>query len=199
MQPQRYDGTFIVIEGADGAGTTTQSERLADELGAFWTKEPADNRIGEKVDAMISQDEYSPEAIALGFAADRMVHLEEEVVPRLADGETVVCDRYYHSSLVYQPVLGADRDWVKELNRAAIRPDLTIVLDVAAEEGMDRVTSRGPDDTIFEELSFQQKVVLGYRELVDELEERIEIVDASMSIDAVYGRIKEVYNGFDDG
>ncbi len=198
MRSQRYDGTFIVIEGADGAGTTTQSERLADEIGAFWTKEPADNLIGEKVDAMISEGRYSPEAIALGFAADRMVHLEEEVIPRLKDGETVVCDRYYHSSLVYQPVLGADRDWVRELNRAAIRPDLSIILDVAAEEGMDRVTSRGPDDNIFEELSFQQKVVLGYRELAEGLEERTEIIDASRSIDAVYSSVKGVYDGFNE-
>lgn len=190
MQTQRYPGQFIVIEGADGAGTTTQSKRLAEELGAYWTYEPAGNEIGEYVDTMISNDQHSPEAIALGFAADRMVHLEEEVIPRLKNGENVVCDRYYHSSLVYQPVLGADRAWVRSLNKHAIRPDRTIILDIAAETGMDRVQERGHDGNIFEDLSFQQQVVVRYQDLVDELDESISLIDASQSIDAVFEDVR---------
>ncbi|MCJ7428944.1 MAG: dTMP kinase [Candidatus Nanohaloarchaeota archaeon QJJ-5] len=191
MRTRDYPGRFIVIEGADGAGTTTQSKQLADELDAHWTYEPSGNKIGKFVDTMISGDDFSPEAIALGFAADRMAHLEEEILPRLEKGRTVVCDRYYHSSFVYQPILGADRTWVEELNKHALVPDQTVILDIAAEEGMERVSERGHDGNIFEDLSFQQKVVIQYQELVEDLEEDITLVDASQPIDAVFADIIE--------
>ncbi len=191
MKNQGFSGNFIVVEGADGAGTTTQAKKLAEKLNAHYTYEPAGNKVGKKVDEMISSGNYSPEAIALGFAADRMLHLEEEVIPRLKDGETVVCDRYYHSSLVYQPVLGAEFGWVKELNTEAIKPDLTIILDISAETGMGRVKERGKDGNIFEELDFQEKVVVKYRELEENLDERIELIDSSGSKEEVFASIEK--------
>jgi dTMP kinase len=187
VKEQEFEGTFIVIEGADGAGTTTQSKKLAEKLDAEWTFEPTDNRIGVKVDEMISGNDHSPETVALGFAADRMVHLEEEIVPRLKKGETVVSDRYYHSSLVYQPVMGANREWVEKMNKEALKPDLTVILDVSAEVGMERVNDRGQDGNIFEELSFQEKVVKRYRELEDK---STIIVDASKPKEEVFQEIK---------
>jgi dTMP kinase len=187
VKEQEFEGTFIVIEGADGAGTTTQSKKLAEKLDAEWTFEPTDNRIGVKVDEMISGNDHSPETVALGFAADRMVHLEEEIVPRLKKGETVVSDRYYHSSLVYQPVMGASREWVEKMNKEALKPDLTVILDVSAEVGMERVNDRGQDGNIFEELSFQEKVVKRYRELEDK---STIIVDASKPKEEVFQEIK---------
>jgi dTMP kinase len=190
VREKDYPGRFIVVEGADGAGTTTQSEKLAEALDAHYTAEPTGNSIGEKVDELISKDGYSAETVALAFAADRMVHLEEEVIPKLEEGETMVCDRYYHSSLVYQPTLGAEFDWVKELNRAALKPDVTFILDISAEVGMERVDERGRDGNIFEELSFQQEVVKRYKKLSDRLEERIEIIDGSASRDGVFESIK---------
>lgn len=185
MRERDLPGTFIVIEGADGAGTTTISEKLAEELDAYYTYEPSGNEIGEKVDELISSEDYSPESIALGFAADRMVHLEEEVLERLENGETVVCDRYYHSSLVYQPLMGLEYKWVKSLNRAALTPDLTIILDISANLGMERIDERGRDGNIFEELNFQEKVVANYRELSRKLDEKIENVDATKSKEEV--------------
>jgi dTMP kinase len=187
-----YPGRFIVVEGADGAGTTTQSEKLAEELDAFWTHEPAENRIGQKVDELISTDGYDPETIALAFAADRMVHLEEEIIPRLEKGVTVICDRYYHSSLVYQPVMGAEKEWVRDLNRDALRPDLTLVIDVSADIGMERIDERGHDGNIFEDLSFQQKVVVGYRRLEEELGENLHIIDGSQTRDEVFRSILDI-------
>lgn len=191
MEEHEYPGTFIVVEGADGAGTTTQSERLAERLDAHWTCEPTDDPIGEEVDRLISEDGYSPETIALAFAADRMVHLEDEIIPRLEDGETVVCDRYYHSSLVYQPALGADTDWVESLNMYTLTPDLTIVIDLEAETGMERVQERGHDDNIFENVDFQSKVVLGYRRLSDEMDEAV-LIDGRRSIDDVALTIADI-------
>lgn len=192
MKENDYQGTFMVVEGADGAGTTTMSKKLAEKMDAHWTSEPSSNKLGEKVDEMISSEVYSAEAVALGFAADRMVHLEEEVIQRLENGENVVCDRYYHSSLVYQPVLGADFKWVKGLNKSALKPDLTVVLDVSAGIGMSRVDKRGRDDNIFEELSFQEKVVRRYRGLEERLDEKLEFVDASLSKDEVFKELKDV-------
>lgn len=186
VQRNDYPGTFIVVEGADGAGTTTMSEKIADELDCFYTFEPTDNPVGAKVDEMISGEEHSAETIALGFASDRMIHLEEEIIPRLKKGETVVCDRYYHSSLVYQSVMGLDFEWIRELNRRALRPDLTIILDVSAETGMGRVESRGPDGNIFEDLSFQEKVVVRYRQLGERLDENVKQIDGSESVDEVF-------------
>jgi dTMP kinase len=192
VEENDFEGEFIVVEGPDGAGTTTQSKRLAEELDAYWTREPAGNKIGEKVDELISSDECSPETVALGFAADRMVHLEEEVIPKLEAGETVVCDRYYHSSLVYQPTAGADYNWIESLNKNVVRPDQTFILDVDAETGMSRVEERGKDGNIFEDLSFQEKVIRRYRQLDERLEEEIRLIDGSKSKEEVFDRILEL-------
>ena len=192
MKDNNYSGNFVVVEGADGSGTTTQSKRLAEQLDAHWTCEPADNMIGRKVDELISGGEHDPETVALSFAADRMVHLEEEVIPRLEKGETVVCDRYYHSSLVYQPIMGADYDWVRELNRDAVKPDVTVILDVSADIGMSRVDSRGRDGNIFEDMDFQQQVVVRYRQLKDKLEEEVNLLDASRPIEEVYMELEDL-------
>jgi dTMP kinase len=188
VKEKEFSGNFIVIEGADGAGTTTQSKRLAEELEAELTFEPTDKTVGRKVDEMISSDDHSPETIALGFAADRMVHLEERVIPWLKKGKTVVSDRYAHSSLVYQPVMGVDKEWVESLNQEALKPDLTVILDISAEVGMSRVEERGHDGNIFEEMSFQQKVVKRYREMEDR--EDVVVIDASGSKDEVFEQLK---------
>ncbi|PSG98789.1 MAG: dTMP kinase [Nanohaloarchaea archaeon SW_7_43_1] len=186
VKERDYPGTFIVVEGADGAGTTTQSKKLAEKLEAEWTFEPTDKRIGVKVDEMISSEDHSPETVALGFAADRMAHLEDRVIPWLKEGKTVVSDRYYHSSLVYQPVMGADREWIDGLNKETLKPDLTFILDISAEIGMERVDERGRDGNIFEDLSFQEKVVKRYRRLENE---STILVDASNSEEEVFKEI----------
>jgi dTMP kinase len=212
VRKNSYPGTLIVVEGADGAGTTTQSEKLAEKLDAHYTAEPTDNPVGEKVDEMISTGENSPEAIAMAFASDRILHLEEEVVPKLESGKIVVMDRYYHSSLVYQPALGAEYDWVEKINEEAVKPDLTIILDVSSREALSRIEERETDinkeairesdaeqahlthfdsgENIFENLSFQEEVITRYRGLSDRLDEEIAVVDSSRAIDEVFDSLK---------
>lgn len=201
MQPHNNPGHLIAIEGADGSGTTTMSKKLAEELEAHWTREPTGTEVGRKVDEIISEEGYSPDTIALGFAFDRKLHLEEEVMPELEKGGTVVTDRYYHSSLVYQPLLGETRGEVERLkerleilNQETIKPDLTIILDITPEEGEKRTKSRegGKDENIFENLSFQQKVIKSYRELPERLDENIQIVDANKSKEEVFSQIMEI-------
>jgi dTMP kinase len=214
MEDRDLPGELVVIEGPDGSGTTTQAEKLAEELDAHYTAEPTGSKAGRKVQEMITSEDYSAEAIALMFAADRLAHLEEEIIPKLQEGETVVCDRYYHSSLVYQTALGAEEDWVKELNRNALRPDITVVLDISSKKALDRVNKRenevteetvpdyddsqaslghfmksGGSDNIFENLSFQEKVVLGYQKLADELDEEIHLVDSEQEVADVFEEI----------
>ncbi len=196
MRENSFSGDFIVIEGPDGAGSTTHSKKLAEELDGFYTNEPTQGKTGQKVKEMIEKDDHSAEAIALAFTADRMVHVEEEVLPALERGEKVVCDRYYHSTLVYESVMGADFDWLKDINRYVPEPDVTVVLDVSAEEGMSRIEKRGSDENIFENLSFQEKVVLSYRELQDRLDERIELVDASRPMDEVFEEVRDAVERF---
>lgn len=219
MKEQEFPGTFIVIEGADGAGTTTQSKKLAEKLDAYWTSEPTNQRIGAKVEDMISSDDHSAESISLAFAADRLAHLEEEIIPRLKNGEIVVCDRYYHSSLVYQPALGAEYEWVRDINREALKPDFVFLLDLSSEKALSRVEKRegdkfsqeikeksregqsnlerfvvsSRDENIFENLSFQQEVVSRYRNLPERLDENIQVIDGSQKIEQVFKDINRSF------
>ena len=133
-----YDTTghlalLIVLEGLDGAGTTTQARMLVDHLRssgqrAHLTGEPSAGPIGRLIREMLAGQHALPEGsisqstFGLLFAADRLDHIQREVHPQLASGATVVSDRWYHSSLAYQGT-GADLDWITALNaRASTRP-----------------------------------------------------------------------------
>ena len=119
---------LIVLEGLDGAGTTTQAKRLVEHLRtrggkAHLTREPSDGPIGRLIREMLTGEHAIPgqpiaqSTFGLLFAADRLDHLQREVEPQLAAGATVVSDRWYHSSLAYQGT-GADRDWIDDAQRA---------------------------------------------------------------------------------
>ena len=131
---------FITIEGLDGSGGTTQLALLADAFAArgrtvVRTREPSDGPVGRLIREMLTGghaipgQKLSQSTFGLLFAADRLDHLQREVEPKLAAGELVVSDRWYHSSLAYQGT-GAERDWIAMLNARARRPDLTIFLEV---------------------------------------------------------------------
>jgi dTMP kinase len=190
---------LIVLEGLDGAGTTTQARRLASHLEsrgrkAHLTREPSDGPIGRLIrEMLIGKHEIADQAIAqstfgLLFAADRLDHLQREVEPQLAAGVTVVSDRWYHSSLAYQGT-GADRDWITTLNARARRPDLTIFLEVRPEVAAQRRVAAGRVQELFEDLRMQHDVAAGYRAAIAELTalgERIEILDGELPADQVF-------------
>lgn len=143
-----HPGALIVIEGIDGAGTTTQTEMLLQWLQRIGipsvaTREPSDGPIGVVARQHLGRkvDLASPEAEALAFAADRMDHVASEVAPALSKGMTVVADRYYLSSLAYQ-ALSCDLAWVREINRFALQPDLTVFLAVPVDVGRERFSGR---------------------------------------------------------
>lgn len=193
---------LIVLEGLDGAGTTTQARRLVDHLTtrgakAHVTREPSDGPIGQLIRQMLTGGHVIPgQSIAqstfgLLFAADRLDHLQREVEPKLAAGVTVVSDRWYHSSLAYQGT-GADRDWITMLNARAKRPDLTIFLQVRPEVAAARRVAAGRVQELFEDLRMQEEVAAGYKATISELAaqgERIEVIDGEASQDTVFAAI----------
>lgn len=196
---------LIVLEGLDGAGTTTQTRRLVEHLNARGTKahatrEPSDGPVGQLIRQMLTGGHAIPgQSIAqstfgLLFAADRLDHLQREVEPALAAGVTVVSDRWYHSSLAYQGT-GADRDWITLLNARARRPDLTIFLQVRAEVAAARRVAAGRVQELFEDLRMQEEVAAGYKATNSELAalgERIEVIDGEVSADTVFASIAKL-------
>ncbi len=192
-------GRLIVIEGLDGAGTTTQARRLADHLGAtaHLTREPSDGPVGRLIREMltgkhaITGTALSQGTFGLLFAADRLDHIQREVEPAIAEGKLVISDRWYHSSLAYQGT-GADRDWITNLNSRALRPELTIFLRVRPEVAAQRRADRGQVQELFEAIEMQREVDAGYRATIAELAaagERIETLDGELPPDQVFAQI----------
>jgi len=152
---------LIVIEGLDGSGKTTQAKLLVRALrktrNAVFTAEPSKGEIGRFIRKRILYGEKRvPTAVeALLFAADRIDHVRNEVAPMLAEGKTVVCDRYLYSSLAYQGSAGLSIDWIQTINQHAQRPDLALFIDVNPETMLKRLTRR---KSVMENLETQKKV-----------------------------------------
>ncbi len=138
-------GKFFALEGPDGCGKSTQLNMLAEWLKSEnfevrKTKEPTDNPIGKILRKNLGNEiDMCPESEALLFAGDRAQHVSKEIRPQLEKGNIVITGRYLFSSLVYQSVRGLSKEWIEEINRHAIIPDLTIILDVPPETGLKRV------------------------------------------------------------
>lgn len=189
---------FIVLEGIDGSGTTTQLARVAAALRAkgrrvHETAEPSGGPIGRLVrQALRGAERLDPEALALLFAADRVDHLAREIEPALARGEIVICDRYVGSSLVYQGAF-CDADWVAEINRHARPADLTLVLDLPESEAAARRAARGGEAELFEDRRLQARLAAAYRRLGERLP-AVVVVDGRGTPDEVEARLmKEVF------
>lgn len=188
-----------MIEGLDGAGTTTQVRRLVAHLNqrgtrAHATREPSDGPVGRLIREMltgghaITDQAISQSTFGLLFAADRLDHLQREVEPALVAGTWVVSDRWYHSSLAYQGT-GADRDWISMINARARKPDITLFLKVRPEVAAERRVAAGRTQELFEDLQMQRDVDAGYRATIDELSaqgERIITIDGEQSEDDVF-------------
>lgn len=189
---------FLVFEGIDGSGTTTQRTRVAERLRArghrvHETREPSDGRIGELTRALLAVVPGQPRTVdaaglALLFAADRLEHLAREIEPALARGEIVICDRYVVSSWVYQS-LDCDPRWVRTINERARWPDLTFVFDLAPELALARVAERhattGQVVERFDVPDTQRRLARGYAQILDDGLEGVERVDASLPIETV--------------
>jgi dTMP kinase len=171
---RRRQGLFLVLEGLDGAGTTTQAERLASWLRArgrrpHLTAEPSRGPVGTLARHVLSGrlrgaggGAFDPGALALLFAADRLDHWATEIRPRLEAGFDVVSDRYVLSSLAYQAVSTGDAAWVEAVNSRAPAADLTVFLRVPPAVALARRYAASEEREIFEVPEFQRKVHRAY-------------------------------------
>ena len=163
-------GCFIVFEGIDGSGKSEQYGRLTEKLRKDYdvliTSEPTKGMpIGNLIrQVLYGEEETTEEALALLFAADRVDHTERKIKPALEEGKIVISDRYVYSSLAYQSK-GMNKelelDWVKTINRFAIKPDVVVFLDITPEEGQKRLVDgqiRVKDHTYFEDIVKQEKI-----------------------------------------
>ncbi|MEZ4441463.1 MAG: dTMP kinase [Polyangiaceae bacterium] len=199
---RHHDGRFIVFEGIDGAGTTTQSHRYAAYLRerrrpVHVTHEPSEGPVGLMLRLGLNSRlklgaSNQAQCMALLFAADRLDHVAHEIEPHLRDGTVVICDRYDMSSIAYQTATSRDDDkeafeaWVRALNRFAPRPDATIVLDVSPEEADRRRRARLEAQELYEDLDLQAQLAALYRDAEALVPgDRVIRIDGDQSADAV--------------
>ena len=195
-------GLFVSMEGPDGAGKSTQIELLRAYLTArgydvIITREPGGTVISEAIRQIILNKEYtemSPNTELLLYAAARAQLVQEVIRPALDAGKAVICDRFLESSVVYQGIargLGVEKVYaVYDYALEGLRPQLTILLDLSAEEGLRRKKSQADLDRMEAEgLQFHPKVVEGYRLLADREQDRIMKISASLPVDEIHAKI----------
>ncbi len=195
-------GKFIVFEGTDGSGKSTQMQLLGKYLKqhgipCYLTHEPTDSPFGAILHACMSgRMDADERVIALLFAADRVDHIQNAVngmKKKIEEGVTVLCDRYYFSSFAYNGGF-VPLDWVIELNRAAmelLRADLTVFLDLDPEVGMERVQRRG-DLERYENFERQRKIRDKYFEVFERFKEseNIAIIRSEPSKEATQEKLR---------
>jgi dTMP kinase len=181
MKQKRYTGRLIVIEGTDGAGTTTQMMALGKSLqqrfikeggfrSAVCTREPFLNDLGRHTKSILSQMEAGKvypqslyDEIALSFATNRLQHYNNFVRPHLDAGNVVISDRFTLSSMVYQG-MNCDRAWLEQINSHAAVPDLLIFLRCSEEVCAARLRSRGLPQEFYESDDRRARVIERYEE-----------------------------------
>jgi dTMP kinase len=211
MDPKRNSkARFIVLEGTDGSGTTTQVERLGEWLrlaghSVHTTREPTAGPVGRFLRSALRSELVDEDrapvtldwaSMALLFAADRMDHGTRQIIPALERGEIVVSDRYDLSSLLYQsltsPQGGSALPWLRSINSQVIRPDLTIVLDLPDQVAAARRAARGGEPELYERAELQKLLCQGYRNAPELLpNDHIVHVDAALTVAEVEKQIRK--------
>ncbi len=186
---------FIVIEGLDGAGTTTQKKAIEDELckagyKTYSTHEPTDNPIGRVVrEVLQGKIKTTPEALAYLYTSDRHDHLynkEYGLMKELEEGKIIIADRYFFSSIAYQAV-ECDYEFVNMINSPFPYPELVIFVDTPVADCLDRIEKRGEEKELFDKADFLTKVRANYLEVFEDLPKDVKYlkVEGSLSIDEI--------------
>ncbi|OPL07402.1 MAG: thymidylate kinase [delta proteobacterium ML8_F1] len=201
---------IISLEGGDGSGKTTLIKKIEKyfidkEIPYMITREPGGVRISEAIREIILDTRYTEmdyKTEALLYAAARRQHLTEKVIPQLDSGRVILFDRYVDSSVVYQGyVRGIGMEEVYRMNLFATEgflPVLTLLLDVDPKEGIKRISEneRHEDRLDLEGISFHQKVREGYLLLAKKYPDRIKIVDANGTPQAVYRQVEALLDAY---
>lgn len=202
-------GLFVTLEGGEGCGKSTLMDRIAKELEsrgleAVKTREPGGSALGELVREWVLKKDPS---VTVGHRAElflyltsRAQHVEELVVPAVAAGKVVLCDRFNDSSVAYQGYgRGIDPEEVRDVCLKAtsgVEPGLTLFIDVDPETGLDRSKSlskeyaaQGEGDRIEEEgMAFHERVRHGFHEIVADNPDRCHLIDGTVSLDEVFAQ-----------
>lgn len=195
---QTPTGLFLTFEGIDGSGKSTQCKRLAETLrlagyDVVLTREPGGSEGAEEIRRMVLEgdpDKWSAETEILLFTAARRDHLERTILPALAAGRVVICDRFADSTRMYQGLSRGDlRTTVDQLHILMIgrEPDLTLLIDMDPATGLSRAKGRQGTEERFEDfgLGLQEKMRAGFLSLAEEFSTRFRVVDGAQDIDTV--------------
>ncbi|WNG16836.1 dTMP kinase [Cystobacter fuscus] len=210
MSDARRRGLLIVLEGLDGAGTTTQVERLAAALKAeghsvLTTREPSDGPVGVLIRQALTgrvvlpgAGPLAPETLALLYAADRTDHLRARVLPALEAGQVVLSDRSVLSSLAYQGA-SLPMEWVEAINSHAIPADLTLFVQVSIEVAARRRAARGGPEELFDAEEKQRRISQQYEAAIAlrGAREHVVRIDGDATVEAVtaacLARVRELF------
>ena len=190
-----HQSLFIVLDGIDGSGTSTHSNLLAGFLSlkglkTFLTQEPSSSEIGKLLRTYLKNERIPASTDALLFAADRVLHYKNEIKKKLEDGYIVISDRYIESSIAYQSSQSENIsiEWVKNINKFAGKPDLTIILDIDPKFSLARKHQKALDK--FEDTSLLEKVRKVY--LNRAKNEGYFVINTDDIIELVQAKIQEV-------
>ena len=189
-------GKFIVFEGIDGAGLTTQAELLEKYLRSkkyevVLTKEPTNNLIGGIIRAALKKEwSTSNRTLQLLFSADRAHHLEKEIIPALENGKIVISDRYFISTIAYG-MIELEKDWLKALNSKFLLPDIIFMIDVPVEVSIKRIKASRFGFELFEEKKKLEKIRNNFLELSKEYKNCF-VINGNRSIEEVHKEIVKI-------
>ena len=207
---------FITLEGIEGSGKTTQIGRLVEffedrEIECVTTRQPGGTLIGENIRSILldpANSALEPLAELLLYMADRAQHINELIRPALKKGKTVVCDRYFDATLVYQGFArGLSIELIRQLHQLLfddLKPDVTLLLDLSPQVGLKRAWQqlnngqRSGDESRFEAeaVAFHEKVRAGYLELARLEPERFRIIDAAQTQNQVFAAMRKIVSSF---
>lgn len=186
-------GKFIVIEGIDGAGTTSQSKLLHEEfkkksIESILTFEPTDGEVGKLIRRFLQKDVvFDEHTVALLFAADRINHINSKILKNINTGKIVISDRYFLSSLAYQSV-NVDTGFIEKINKYHIAPDITVLIDIDPEISLKRKNiSNSKKADVYEKIDFQIKVRNNYLKFAEKYKEKhnVKIINGNEDIEVV--------------
>jgi dTMP kinase len=194
---------FISLEGVEGCGKSTQARLLAEYItglgySVVLTREPGGTPIAEQIREILLEPrntDMTNITELLLYLASRAQHVDQLIRPALAEGKVVICKRFSDATIAYQGYArGLDLDSLEQVNRIAtggLEPDLTLLLDLKAEDGLSRKREDHWDRLESENADFHSKVRKGYLAIARRSPQRVEVIDAEGSIEDVHLRIRE--------
>ena len=196
-------GIFISFEGVEGAGKSTQAKLLAEYIAKLGylivlTREPGGTPIAEHIREILLEPgntDMTDITEILLYLASRSQHVRQLILPALSEGKVVICERFSDATFAYQGYArGFDLNSLEQMNEIAtggLKPDLTIFLDLEAEDGLSRKSEDDLDRLESESIDFHRRVRKGYFAIARKSPQRVKVIDARGSIEDVHLRVKE--------